>query len=104
MNQKVKNHLTSYCKSNDLQPSDAALELLLISHKPIQETKISNDWGIETIFTVVEIEGLLIGFNAKYNRIAGTITVDLDSVYECEAVEIKTIIYKAKQQQQLFKP
>lgn len=99
MNQKIKEHLIAYCESQGLEISNDTFKQLLLASKIIQETLLSSKWLSRTDFRVINFENLLIGFNVITNTQDFTYTVDLDSVYECEPVEIKTIIYKAKQQQ-----
>lgn len=98
MNEKIKNHLTSFCKSMEMGTTDSDFETVLRNVKPIYEFEKSDKWGCKTLFTVIEIEGFSIGFEVCDNRIACTTSIDLSTVCEVEKKQKLVDFYEPKKE------
>lgn len=99
MNEKIRKHVTEYCSANGFDTSDDGLiEVIRKAKRVWRGDESSRRWWTDC-FTVVEVNGLLIGF-------ADAITTgddspcdkgwefDPSSICEVTAKEITTTVYE----------
>jgi len=99
MNNKIREHLVKYNLKNEYGTSDADLfETLFEAEELYSKQKTKHRWWID-IFTVVEIDGMFIGF--MYAETTGDnnpkdVGWEFDPRSICEVVpkEVKSIIYE----------
>ena len=64
MNDKIKQHLINYCEKHKYDTDDGDLwEVLTECSKKVYEEKIDSRRWWDDYFTVVELDGMLIGFD-----------------------------------------
>ncbi len=102
MDKRIKEHLINYCKKQSIPPNEENFRELLLEEVIFSQNKGTLRWCYVDIFNVVEIDGMLIGYDYFY--IAGDdspadmdLEFDMESI--CEVVKKQKVIdyYEKKQ-------
>lgn len=97
MNEKIKKHLIAYCQSKGWGTTDKDVEEVLLEAKEIYRETIGSHRWYDDLFKVVEVAGMLIGFDWYYATGDNSfkdmdLTLDTSSVCEVEKKQ-RTVDY-----------
>ena len=102
MNEKIKEHLVRFCTREGFGTDDDVLQEVLLEADEVYSKEISQHRWWVTYFTVVRIDGMLIGFTSA--RTTGDNTpseagweFDPSTICEVEAHEKTVIVYEPKE-------
>lgn len=100
MNAKIKDHLTAYANANGYDTTDDGLmNILLDTYDYVFEEITGSHRWYEDKFVVVEIDGMLIGFDTFHttgdnNWRDMDLEHDINSVCEVVKKEVTTTVYE----------